>query len=286
MPFFSSLSYGGMARARGIGGVRRKLQADFRLYTSWNGAEYSYGQTFDTTSEFWMEARGDSGAQALVSVRLWGDNGRAQGQVVMTVGQRYTFLRENNDHDWSSLIAGGNYQGNSTSSFGPQIVMLAASRAQSVCYTGGNAGFPQGAQGSGNGQSPGSQFGWGGNGGGGSGGQTTGYLNGSGGIGGAFYSGPGGTPDNGGFLQGGYGGRPWFQGSGSEGGLGYYGGGGGGGGWAPGRGSGCPGGGGGGSNYVGGLPSGSPQGFIQVLSQSSGTGGNQGRFFLDGIDPI
>ena len=77
----------------------------------------------------------------------------------------------------------------------------------------------------------------------------------------------------------------WFQGAGSEGGVGYYGGGGGGGGWGLGRGSGCPGGGGGGSTtlVVCLCP---PQGFIQALNQSSGTGGNQGRFYLDGIDPL
>ena len=158
-----------------------------------------------------MEARGDSGAQALVNIRIWGDNGRAQGQVVMTVGQRYTFLRENNDHDWTSLIAGGNYVNQGTNSYGPQIVMLAASRAQTVCYTGGNAGFPQGGQGCWQrtitwitvwmGWQRRRRCWW----------SATGYLSGTGGLAAHIIVVLVELPSQGNFLSGGYGGRPWFQ---------------------------------------------------------------------------
>lgn len=285
-PFFSSLSFGGMARARGLGGVRRSLVANFVLTFSHNGAQITYGDTLTTTSETRFVASGDSGGQANVRVQIDGNNGRSTGTILMTVGQDFTWLAESsNSQAWSSLIT-GNFVGQSTSSYGPRIVMLAASRARTACYSGGSAGFPQGSQGSGNGQAPGTQFGWGGNGGGGSGGRTNGYLSGSGGQGGAYYNGPGATPGNGGFLSGGSGGQPWFQGQNSPGGVGYYGGGGGGGGWAPGRGQGCPGGGGGGSNYVGGLPSSAPGGPVQIFSTSSGTGGSNATFRILSIEPI
>ena len=270
-PFLSSLSHGGLARVNGLGGKPRKLIGDFRFRDQSTGQEFTYGQS---SGNFFSDRRfdilGDAGAQAFVTIYVQANNGFTQGRMLMTVGDTFSFRGDSSGNGQSySAFMRGYRENTSISNSGSEIILLAAARGASTCYGPGNAGFPSGSQGSGNGQPPGSQFGWGGNGGGGGGGQTFGYQSGRGGTGGAYYPGPGATPGNGGFLSAGSGGSPWFQGSGAPGGIGYYGGGGGGGGWAPGRGQGCPGGGGGGSNYAGGIP-----GAYSVDSVSSGAGGN------------
>tara|TARA_B100000035_G_C21031952_1_gene568963 strand:+ start:1630 stop:2481 length:852 start_codon:yes stop_codon:yes gene_type:complete len=269
--FFSSLSFGGMARVRGLGGKPRNLIKDVFLNLSHNGAvldETVSNYTWNSTSV--ITVTGEAGGLADVRIEVGGNNGYVRGNILMSPGDQFTY-RPNGD--WAALLA-GNQQGGSTENYAPTMIALAAQNGRTTCYGGGNAGFPTGGQGSGTPQSLNNQFPvWIGTAGGGGGGQTTGYLSGSGGIRGAYYSGPGGTPQNGGFMQAGQGGGMWFGTGGAPGGFGYYGGGGGGGGWGPSRGTACPGGGGGGSNYAGGLPSGSPVGSIPLTSVSSGAGG-------------
>lgn len=281
-PFLSSLSHGGMARANGLGGKPRKLIADVRIIDYSTNNEYTFGDTFDLyNNNRGFGVLGESGGEALVTVRIEGNNGHAQGTWIMTVGERYSYRSDNSGNgQWYSTFMRGPYENTSPTSVPNEIILLAAARGAQVCYGAGPAGFPTGSQGSGNGQPPGTTFGWGGNGGGGGGGRTDGYRSGRGGTGGAYYPGPGATPGTGGFLSSGSGGSPWFQGSGSPGGIGYYGGGGGGGGWAPGRGQGCPGGGGGGSNYVGGIP-----GAISVSNTSTGSSGGNRRVQITAIEP-
>ena len=270
--FFSSLSFGGMARVRGLGGKPRNLIKDLFINLSHNGAQLnSTTSNYSWNQDSVLSTTGEGGAQADVRLEIFGNNGFVRGNLLLVPGQSLTY-RTNGD--WSALLW-GSQTGGSTQSFGPTMIALAAQRGRQTCYGGGNAGFPQGAQGSGSPQSLNSQFpAWQGSGGGGGGGTTNGYLSGSGGTRGAYYSGPGGTASNGGFLQSGSGGGFWFGTGAAPGGFGYYGGGGGGGGWTGGRGTGCPGGGGGGSNYAGGLPSGSPVGSVPFTNTSSGAGGS------------
>jgi hypothetical protein len=284
MPFFSQLSYGGMARMKGFGGNPRSLTKE--VYVNFQGSQWTYDNmpSSQYTSNAVFYIQGDSNAQADLRFTVASDNGYVTANMVVTVGDTYTYQRQgqgNNSYTCSSLVCGS--VPNSIPSYAPRMIAMGGVHAPNSCQWGGAAGYPQGQQGGGM-RSCGQRLGWGANpGGGGCGGTTWGYLSGSGGQRGAYYPGPGADAYDGGFMNYGNGGTFWFtEWSGrSPGGFGYYGGGGGGGGWAPNYG--CPGGGGGGSNYAGGLPSGAPTpgisaNSVSLYNVSSGSDGSSSSY--------
>tara|TARA_B100001250_G_scaffold310775_1_gene272712 strand:- start:1004 stop:1876 length:873 start_codon:yes stop_codon:yes gene_type:complete len=284
MPFFGQLTHGGMARMTGFGGTPRNLVKEVNV--NWSGTEWTEANM--PSSEYYSNntwtITGDSGGMGDLRFRIGGDNGHVIANMIVTVGDTYTYQRQgqgNSGYTSSALICGS--VPNSIPSYTPRMIAMAAVRAPGSCQSGGAAGYPTGGRGGGM-QSCGNRLGWGAQGGGGCGGVTWGYLSGQGGTAGAYYPGPGADAYNGGFLNYGNGGTFWFTewtGRG-PGGYGYYGGGGGGGGWAPNYG--CPGGGGGGSNYAAGLPSGAPTPSIAANSvpltnvTSGSSGGSYIRF--------
>lgn len=178
-----------------------------------------------------------------------GLGGWVQAKVLLKAGQTYRAY-------YDSVGSGQRYTGlfyGASNISASRCILLGAEGGYpgTTGAAGGNAGLPNGLQGT-------NKF----NSGGGGGGRTFGYLSGQGGYGGSGggdsrLSSP---PGSAGGLwyagSGGKTGRP-FDGDGGNGGFGYYGGGGGGGGWDYGSdyGGSFGGGGGGGACYGGGLPS-------------------------------
>ena len=94
MPFFSQLSHGGMARMTGFGGTPRNLVKE--VFVNWSGTIWTEANM--PSSEYYSNnvftITGDSGGMGDLRFRIGGNNGHVTANMIVTVGDSYTFQRQ------------------------------------------------------------------------------------------------------------------------------------------------------------------------------------------------